>query len=363
MNNPIKKTKAKPKRRAVAKLSNQQSKQQPQPNQKRNITVSKVVDVVKKPKHKSEYLQAILSLPHNVTLPHFPLFNYTVAHVCKRKVVTNYPVSPSGNLYLEYTPSLLAKFSSNSTVSPIVAINKVDYTSVATPITFTATSGFVDIASLSGLCLDTALFHNAIVTGFHVKLSATGVSTMNRSGYINLIESIDDSSLQMANSAGATSSMTSYMAGRTLTSAILSNVTLERDLATAYSNSFEYRFIPNFNANTISGYDFDVTYQNSLGLIDEAVDFKKLCVYVSGANPSTIIRAEITAMYQALPRQHKLSEFPASYGNDYTDISVPLQLLSHNRDIILKEVTGGSVGYVGASSTNQGIVVRPISSN
>lgn len=361
MNNRIKKAKVKPRRRAVVKLSNQQPKQSQQP-QKQDISVTKVAGGLKKPKYKSDYIQAILSLPHNGMLPHFPLYNYTVAHVCKRKVTTNYPVNASGNLYLEFTPSLLSKFSSSSSVSPIIAINNVDYTSVVNPITFAAVTGFVDVSSLGGLCLDAASFHNAIVTGFHVKLSATGVSTMNRSGYINLIESIDDSSLQLSN-AGAAGTMTGYMAGRTLPNAILSNMTLERDLATAYSNSFEYRFIPNFNSNTISGYDFDVVTQNTLLLIDEAVDFKKLCVYVSGAHPSTIIRAEITVMYQALPRQAKLSEFPPTYGNDYTDITVPLQMLSHNRDLILKEVTGGSVGYVGATSTNQGIVVRPIASN
>lgn len=308
----------------------------------------------------------VTSLPNVTSLVPFPNYCYNPAHVCKRKAISIHQVNASGNLYVEITPSLLATTSSSSGASPILAINNASYTDVnATPI-FAGNTGWADVGAVAGLCLDSASFHNAIVIGFHVRVTATGVSTMNRAGYITMVESVDDSGIRISNSANSAALVQSYMAGRTLKNATLSNMTLERDLGTAYSNSFEYNFIPNFNHNTIIGFDFDVdAYGNESNLlIDSQVDFKKLAIYISGANPSTLIRLEMVAVYQATPRQAALSMYSTSVGTDYTDITIPIQLLAHQKSLILREVTPNqSVGYIGATSTNQGIVVTPLTSH
>jgi hypothetical protein len=303
-----------------------------------------------------DYYETILNLPRSITLGHFPLYNTIPTHVCKRKGVFTYPVNASGNIFIELNPSMFSVTGIGSTYSKSnIVLNNVGYTDInKTNYSFTSGSNLTDVNMCSTLGLDPDSFHNALVTGFHVKISATGVSTGNRAGFLTLVEYVDDNTLQIDNSnANSYSALSSYINKRPMKYQIQNPQTLERDLATAYSNSFEYTWIPNFGEQAAYLYDGDVSVLSSYGGVgDSSSDYKKLAIYVNGANVSTQIRLDITLMYQATPTAQHINTYPVSYGTDFSSPNVKLQKLGQNRNIIFREVEdSGMHAYIGGVVT------------
>lgn len=338
-------------------------------NKNKNKAKNKKKLLIPKPKSKpkttgkkttslnNKYISTILNLQHSNMLPQLPNFSYSSYHVCKRKAILNYTVNSAGNLYLEFTPSILANTGSNSTVSPFLAINNPNFTDLNATLSFTTGGGLCDLTAASTLCLDPNAFHNAMVTGFHIKLSATGVSTSNRSGFITMCETIDDTVPFIDNaSALSYTTLTSAYNRRNLKAQIQSDIKLEQDLATAYTNSFEYTWVPNFPISSATLYDFDVNYITGIVNLD-VYDMRKLGVFISGANPSTIIRVDVTVMYQATPTQSVLSQYPVSYSDDFTDVNKQIQKLSRMSDLRLRVTESHLSGYIGGI-TQPNVVVK-----
>lgn len=306
----------------------------------------------------NEYITTILNLDKSSRLPILPNNNFAPYHVCKRKAVLTYQVNASGNLYLEYVPSILANVANNSTVSPFIALNNPAYTDPNGNLNITAAGGMADLTAVNTLCLDGNVFHNATVTGFYLKLSATGVSTSNRAGFLTMCETVDDTALIINNSVGLSSGTLNQMYNnRPLKAQIQSDIKLEQDLATAYSNSFEYIWIPNYHMESAVTYDYDVIGQSAPSNFDSA-DFRKLGVFVTGANVSTVIRVEIVVMYQATPTQALLTTYPVQYGNDYENINEQLQKLSRLSRLRLRQTDTHLSGYIGGVVNNQNVVVK-----
>lgn len=80
-------------------------------------------------------------------------------------------------------------------------------------------------------------------------------------------------------------------------------MSIEKDLSTAYVNSFTYNFIPNFSGERAWEYDYDIVSQVvSWGTADNIQDLKKFWVYLSKWIATTVLRFDITVLYQATPK-------------------------------------------------------------
>jgi hypothetical protein len=300
--------------------------------------------------NKYPFIRALASLGNGGDLARFPLYNSIPQHVCKRKGVFTYPVNSSGNLYVEFTPSLLIGASSNATVATmgLMVLNHASYTDVNTTSLSLGTSGNItDLSMPATLGLDNDAFHSGVTIGFHVKVTATGVSTGNRAGMISMVQFFDDQKLLLTNTS--TSTVNTYINSRPLKWQMQNAITLERDLSTAYTNSFEYTWIPNFNHNTIYGYEEDILTINSANIIDENIDYKKLGIYVNGANSATQLRLDVTVLYTATPVAQFLNQYPVAYGRDFQDYTAILQKISSDPSLVFHETEeSGNHAYIGS---------------
>lgn len=336
------------------KAKAKQGKAKPKPVNSNNKNTYRQPNKVQSSNNSVDYFSTIVNLPRSNVLSGFPRYNSAPFHLCRRKGVFTYPVNASGNIFIELNPTNFARTGTTSPVAEqLIVLNNVGYTDVnTTTLALAAGGNLTDTTMAATLGLSSIEFHSALVTGFHVKLSATGVSTGNRAGFLTMIDYQDDQYVSIDSaSAGSYTAINSYVNARPMKFQVQNIHTLERDLATAYSNSFEYTWIPNFSDQNAYNYDQDVlsTSVVSSTILDVGDSFRKLGIYVNGANPSTQIRLDITIMYAATPRSAYLSQYPSVYGTDFTSPTVMLQKLGMNRNVVFREVEdSGMHGYIGA---------------
>jgi len=309
-----------------------------------------------KGKNGSQYINMVMN-PLNSNTVLFPYYGWDPYHVTKRTFAVTIPVNASGCCFIEVAPSLLASCSKSLATAngyfPFIALNHATYNTVefsnASAWNLVNAPGFTtDIRN--GL-LDSTDHHYAITTAFHCKITATGVSTTNRQGLITVIEYVDDQEIYVANNYQIPNSNTNfgaYIAARPFSAMINRPKNFSRDLATAYTNSIDYTWVPNYSSHSIPFYEYDLV--NNATYVQEYRDssntLKKMLVYVQGAAPSTQIRLEMTVVYQTQPQHDKITSFPIAYSEDYTDVTIPLMRMS--RTMRIKETeNSGNHAYVG----------------
>lgn len=299
------------------------------------------------------YLKMVLD-PRHSNLSLFPLFGWDPYHITKRTFTITANCNASGLQFFDVCPSALAAFdSTNSSAGPfpVILLSNSMYT------TYNPNSNFLDGGMglvtqdiRAGLLLNSD-HHSAIVTAFHLRITATGTSTANRQGMITIVEYVDDQLATPKNDItvpGGANNLSAYISDRSYSNMINRPKVYEVDIATAYANSIDYTWSPNFNHNNVVDYESDIGY-NAVGntFIDDNNPYKKVCVFVHGATTSTQIRYEMTAVYQTIPKHNKLTSFPVRYCENFRDITIPLMKLGQK--VRIKESTGGgNHAYIGA---------------
>lgn len=287
------------------KVNNILHKQKQQFNRIQN---SKPLNMPFKKSTGTDYINMVLN-PRDANVSLFPYYGWDPYHVTKRQFAVNIPVNASGCCFIEIAPSLLpATSKSLATVNgnfPFIALNHALYNTVefsnATAWDGATTTGFT--ADIRNGLLDSLDHHFAITTAFHCRITATGVSTTNRQGLITVIEYIDDQEIFVQNNSlmpTSSNNLGAYVAARPFSAMINRPKNFSRDLATAYTNSIDYTWIPNFSHHSIPFYEYDLG--NNSSNINRSADssntLKKMLIYVQGAAAATQIRLEMTAVYQ-----------------------------------------------------------------
>lgn len=271
----------------------------------------------------------------------FPCFNWEPWHQAVNTKQYLLPVNSSGNLYFEICPSQLMASDNSGTPAGTTStflMNDPLYTDIDSTTVAATTSGYN--AMFNTLRPNAGVFHSGVVIGLSMRISVTGVSTVNRKGFIYVVQYADDQIAALT--SAATSQTNSYINARPLQLQLLQPVHFEQELSTSDMDALIYTWVPNFNGDTIPNYDLDIANGAiNAGINDQSFDSRKCGIYLNGVDPTAKLKLEITYMYLASPLPAQLSTYPIKFGTEFQDITKKLQHLGANVDFVFKQAQDG----------------------
>lgn len=284
-----------------------------------------------------DYFSCLRDLHVYSNAVHFPGYCWTPRHVAIRRSSANYTVNASGNIFYEFTPTIQALNAQESVISTygVVVMNNNAYTDVNMT-NLNVTAGTVtDLTIPASLALSAVIFNDSTVTGCSIQFTVTGVSNLNRKGIINIIEQADDQGIVLTGTGYTTAN--AYVNARPLKYTQNATSKLTADLTNTLNTQWLYRWVPNFDSGSFQNYSGDPAIDViTPAIFDNSTDIKKVMVYLSGCDVSTILRVDTTLMYSAIPKPQYLNQQPISWPIDYRNPNVKLQKLSTNLGYIIQ---------------------------
>lgn len=279
----------------------------------------------------------------------FPLANHVPYHFMKKQCITTTQVNPSGNLYIEICPSQFAFCASDGNARPMLQLNDASYLGPNS-----TGNSFGNSVSYGGLVQDcllpSSIFHKAIVTGYSATITVTGVSALNRTGNIHIVEECDDQFTHGSIGNTSYSGINAYINGKPLSATVNLIHKIYKEYSNVNSNSITYKWIPPFgcHSGSIDRYDFDVsTSTAAAGVVaDGDMSMKKIIIYAYGFPATAIIQIQHKVYYQATPRVNQIANYPMTYGSDFKDVTRELQMLACKTPFSLTDQTM-NLGYSG----------------
>lgn len=267
-----------------------------------------------------DYVSMLLNLHQDTTVVHFPMYNFQPRFCLYKRATVEYQVNASGNLYMHVNPAYFASVQSGSTAVPYIVLNNSTYDNVDNPSAIVGNTGLTDLSTYNALSVASGDFAQVLTTGYNCEFCITGVSMLNRKGMLTLVEEVSDDLITISNSVAGNTNINTWIASGS------NSGNIRRSILTKLPNKTEfdlaeplethvYRWFPNYGGMSAHNYDYPPSATSDSISLSFGTLFKKLHLFISGADASTKIRITHTIAYSTTPNFVNYDKFPVSWPN------------------------------------------------
>lgn len=285
------------------------------------------------------YFSALANLHKELSPVDMPGYNHYPRHNTYKRKFIELGVNSSGNLRVNIPISTFSYMNPTSSLCPGFIIKDNLYTDVNTTTLALTTWSANTLLPLGDTCLNNlSYFDYGYVTACNIEFKISGVSMLNRKGLFTLVESYDTNYIISGNTGAANIADLNITANASPRATMIRNPnTFIQDLAKS-DTEILYRWVPNYGPREMTQYDIEENSVSSPGFASSTgaggERLKVLDLYISGADPLTLVEIIFTISYSGIPSITYMDQLPLTWPSCFVDITSTLQKLASDQDFI-----------------------------